>query len=247
VGFFGKKLSFGALKDAVADAATQVSEKVKSVDVAGTIASAKETIVEAGERTLEATHAAYEVTKEKAAVAYESAAEEVRNFDYTQLKSAEFYQESFKHYKDLSQDKVSEYFRSTFEVDKSTMQMVDDVLNRLPVPATTVDDIFAQCKKEAIRRAVASFGLGTLVHDIDQHSADKYDNLSESYKEFKDRSPGLSLHENYGEMQAIREAAEIRGACLGTWKMATTRPNHSLPAMPTLSTSLPRRNISTTS
>ena len=218
MGFFDKKLSFSALKDAVADAAAQVSEKVKSVDVAGTIASARETIVEAGERTLEATHAAYEVTKEKAAVAYDSAAEEVRNFDYTQLKSAEFYQERFEHYKDLGQDKVSEYFHSTFEVDKSTMQMVDDVRNRLPVPATTVDDIFVQCKKEAIRRAVASFGLSTLVHDIDQHSEDKYDNLSENYKKFKDRSPGLSLHDNYGEMQEIRAAAEIRGGILGTVK-----------------------------
>jgi hypothetical protein len=216
VGFFDKKLSFGALRDAVADAAAQVSEKVKSVDVAGTIASAKETIVEAGERTLEVTHAAYEITKEKAAVAYDSAAEEVRNFDYTQLKSAEFYQENFKHYKDLGQDKVSEYFRSTFEIDKSTMQMVDDLRKQLPVPATTVDDIFAQCKKEAIRRAVASFGLGTLVHDIDQHSADKYNNLFESYKKFKVRSLGLSLHDNYGEMQDIREAAAIREGMLGT-------------------------------
>nr|WP_314545492.1 hypothetical protein [uncultured Massilia sp.] len=243
MGFFDKKLSFVALKDAVAEAATkvgetvqnidvankvatvkagvsdaaaQVTEKVKNVDVAGTFASARETIVEVGERTLEVTQTAYEATRDKAALAYESAAEEVRNFDYTQLKSAEFYQGKFQHYKDLSQDKISDYFRSTFEVDKSTLQMVDDVRHRLPVPAETVDDIFAQCKKEAIRRAVASFGLAGLVQDLDQHSADKYSNLSETYKEFKDRSPGLSTHENYAAMNDIRTDAKTNGGILGT-------------------------------
>lgn len=241
MGFFDKKLSFGAMKDAlteaaakvgdtiqsvdiagavaiakssVSDTAALVTEKVKSVDVAATLASAKESIVEAGERTLEATQSAYETTRENACNAYESVAGEVRNFDYGQLKNVEFYQEKFHHYKDISQEKVSEYFRGTFEVDKSTMQMVEDVRHRLPVPADTVDDIFLQCKKEAIRRAVASFGLAGIVQDIDQHSADKYNNLSESYKEFKDRSPGLKTHENYAAMDSIRADAKSRDGML---------------------------------
>lgn len=243
MGFFDKKLSFSALKEAVSDAAAkvgetvqnvelankvaavqasvsetaaQMTEKVKSVDVAGTLAGVKKTLAEAGEHTFEATQAAYGTTKEKAVVAYEAAAEEVRNFDYSLLQNAEFYQEKFKHYTDLGQEKVSGYFRSTFEVDKSTMQIVDDVRSRLPVPATTVDDIFAQCKKEAIRRAVASFGLSGMVQDIDQHSTEKYNNLSERFKEFKNRSPGLSTHGNYAAMDDIRVAATERDGMLAT-------------------------------
>jgi hypothetical protein len=216
MGFFDKKLSFGALKDAVTEAAARVSETVQNVDVASTLAGAKETIAETGGKVMEAAQTAYDATKEKTILAYESTAEEVRNFDYEQLKNAAFYQEKFKHYKDLGQEKVSEYFRGTFEVDKSTMQMVDDVRSRLPVPATTVEDIFAQCKKEAIRRAVASFGLGAIVQGIDQHSADKYSNLSESYKDFKDRSPGLNTHENYAAMNDIRAAAKTDGGMLAT-------------------------------
>lgn len=243
VGFFDKKLSFGALKDAVSEAAAKVSEtvqnvdvagtlatakasvsetaahiteKVKSVDVADTLASAKETLAIASERTIEATQTVYEAAKEKAAIAYDSAAEEVLNFDYSQLKSSEFYQDRFNHYKDLGQEKISEYFHNTFEVDKPTMQMVEDVRSRLPVPATTVDDIFVQCKNEAIRRAVASFGLSGLVQGLDQHSAEKYNNLSETFKEFKDRSPGLNTHDNYAAMNNIRADAAKRDGMLAT-------------------------------
>ena len=135
MGFFDKKLSFGAMKDAmtevaakvgdsiqgvdfagtvasarssVSDTAALVTEKVKSVNVAETLTSARETIIEAGERTLEATQVAYETAREAASNAYVSAAEDARNFDYTQLKKVEFYQETFQHYKDLSQEKVFE-------------------------------------------------------------------------------------------------------------------------------------------
>ena len=97
----------------------------------------------------------YGLTVDAGGKAYQSAADGVRNFDYEQLRQMNFYAEKFTHYKDLSVTKVSEAFRSTFEVDKSTMEMVDDVRGRLPVPAKTVDDIFEQCKREAIRRAVA--------------------------------------------------------------------------------------------
>lgn len=243
MGFFDRKLSFGAMKDAVAgaaakvgdsiqsvdvagavasarasvsDATTLVAEKVKTLEVTGTLASVKETIAEASERTLEVTQAAYESARRNATNAYDSAAEDVRNFDYTQLKKVEFYQDTFQHYKDISQEKISEYFRSTFEVDKSTMQMVSDVRDRLPVPADTVDDIFLQCKKEAIRRAVASFGLSGIVQGIDLHSADKYHNLSESFQQFKGRSPGLATHENYAAMGDIRETARAKDGILAT-------------------------------
>ena len=84
------------------------------------------------------------------------------------------------------------------------------------MPADTVDDIFLQCKKEAIRRAVASFGLSGIVQGMDQHSEDKYHNLSDSYKQFKERSPGLATHENYAAMYNIRETAKIQDGTLAT-------------------------------
>jgi hypothetical protein len=243
MGLFDNKLSFGALKDAMAETTTKVSETMQSVDVAGKVAavktgltdtaakvaekvmdvdvaaalaSTKETIVEASERTLETTQAAYAITRNKVTLAYASTTQEIRNFDYAQLAGVEFYQEKFQHYADLGQDKISAYFRKTFEVDKSTLQMVNDVRNRLPIPVQTVDDIFVQCKKEATRRAVVSFGLAGIVHDIDQHSADKYNNLSETYQKFKNRSPGLSTHENYWAMNDIRDEAIKSGGLFAT-------------------------------
>lgn len=234
VGFFNKKLSLDALKDAVSetaskvsnavqnvdisstvasvkasanDAATRVTQTAKSVDVAGSLSRAKDTLTEFGDRTLTATQTTYESAKEKTVLAYEAAAVEVSNFDYSQLKDTKFYQDRFTYYRDLSQEKVSEYFRNTFEVDKPTMQMVDDARGRLPVPAKTVDDIFEQCKKEAIRRAVASFGLAGMMQEIDLQSEAKYNNLSEAYQQFRDRSPEIRTHENYSDMSNERKNA----------------------------------------
>lgn len=36
-----------------------------------------------------------------------------------------------------------------------------------------------------------NFGLASIMQCIEQHSADKYGNLSETFQEFKDRSSGL--------------------------------------------------------
>jgi hypothetical protein len=59
---------------------------------------------------------------------------------------------------------------------------------RLPVAAETVDDIFDQCKRETMRRAIAAFALSGVVEGIDNRSRAKYANLSESYNEFSARS-----------------------------------------------------------
>lgn len=209
MGLFDKKLSFSAMKDAVTGAAAKVSEAVQSADVQNAIRSVKETAVAVTERTTEVTKIAYTATKEKVASTYESVSEEVRTFDYTELRRSEYYQERYAHYSDLGSKKVSEYFRATFEVDKSTMQMVEDVRSRLPVSAKTVDDIFDQCKHEAMRRAISAFALGGVLQDIDNRSEAKYGNLSESYKEFSDRS-GFSMTDdpNFASMSNTRDEAK---------------------------------------
>jgi hypothetical protein len=215
MGLFDKKLSFGAVKDAVKSASIKVSETVQHVDVKGTITRVTETAASITECTTDATKIAYAVTKEKAINAYESVSEEVRSFDYTKLSNAEYYQERYGHYSDLGSKKVSEYFRATFEVDKSTMEMVNDVRSRLPVPARTVDDIFEQCKREAVRRAIATFALGGIVQDIDNRSEAKYTNLSESYKEFGDRSGHYMTDDpNFAAMKDARKDARDKFTAL---------------------------------
>lgn len=208
MGLFDKKLSFSAMKDAVANAAAKVSETVQSEDAKGAIGRLREVAVSVTERTTEVTKTAYAATKEKAVNSYELVSEEVRNFDYTDLRRLEYYQERCGHYTELGSKKVTEYFHATFEVDKSTMEMVDAVRSRLPVPAKTVDDIFEQCKREAMRRAIAAFALGGVVQDIDSHSEAKYANLSESYKQFSDRSGNAMTDDpNFASMSDTRSEA----------------------------------------
>lgn len=206
--FDSKKFSVQGLKNALSDGAAMVSSAVQNVDVQGIVDNAKDVAASAAEKATKATKAAYEVTKDKASSAYETASEHVTSFDYSELRRKEFYQECFNHYKDLGTQKISESFRATFEVDMSTMEMVDGVRSRLPVPATTIDDIFEQCKREAMRRAISSFALAGVMRDIDNRSQAKYENLAESYKEFKDRSGHrMTADENFADLSNERDAA----------------------------------------
>lgn len=218
---------FDKMKGAVGEAAAKVSATVQNTDFKGALASAKEVAATAVERTSDVAKTAYATTKEKAVSAYEVVSEEVQNFDHTQLKKGEFYQERFERYKDLGAQKVSAYFHSTFEVDKSTMDMVEDVRKRLPVPAKTVDDIFEQCKREAMRRAIATFALSSVIQDIDNRSAAKYDNLSESYTQFSDRSGHrMTADPNFAAMANEREDAQRQ------WPLLEDGYNKSQPLDP---------------
>ena len=144
---------------------------------------------------------------------YAYAKESLQEFDYEQLKRKEFYIQKGKEYSELSIDKVSSYFKSTFEVDKSTMEMVDDVRKRLPVPAKDIDDIFEQCKRQTIQRAISVFALSGLFEKVDDHSAEKYAKLSQDYKEwYEENAYALNAgNENFANMQNIRREAGVIG------------------------------------
>ena len=89
--------------------------------------------------------------------------------------------------------------------------MVSDLQGNLPVPAKTSEDIFEQCRNVAIQRTMASFFLNNTANSIDDHSQAKYENVSESYKEFGGRIGEHNLrnsHENFAAMQEIRNAAK---------------------------------------
>ncbi|UTY59922.1 hypothetical protein [Massilia sp. erpn] len=195
MGLFSSKLSLNALKEAV-------SETVQKSGVGEKLGNAADSIVQAGER-------AVRTGAEQATQAYASLTDSLSSYDYSRLGQAEFYQERYAHYKDLSASKVEEYFRSTFEVDKTTMKMVDDIRAGLPIPVATADDIFTQCKREAMRRAIASFGLAGIVHDLDARSEAKYNNLSESYGEFRAKAPHrLNADSNFAALSDERQAAQ---------------------------------------
>lgn len=105
--------------------------------------------------------------------------------------------------KDLSVEKVSHYFKSTFEIDKTTAAIIDDVRNQLPSRPQDVDDIFEQCKREAYRRAISAFCLSPLMTGLDSKLEDRYANLSTDYTEFSSKN-NLHDNQNFSEMKNQR-------------------------------------------
>lgn len=106
----------------------------------------------------------------------DKATDTIKKFDFDEAKEATF------QFSQRSVEKLNKYFRATFELDKTTFDMVQDIRNRLPTPASSMDEIYDQCRKEAIRRAIAAFMMGNI---IDERSQAKYDKLSDSYDTYR--------------------------------------------------------------
>lgn len=210
MGWLDGKIS--AVKKSVSETISNASEAVANIDIkkaACDLADAATTVATAATaRTKEIGADTYASTKEKLTVAKSATIEAVSSFDYSELNKTDFYSRNFNHYKELSASKVSELYRSTFEVDKTTMEMVNDVRGQLPVPAQTIDDIFEQCKREAMKRTIAAFALGGVLKDIDNRSADKYENLSDRYSTFaKDNAYQIKAAKPFAEMVNERNDA----------------------------------------
>lgn len=143
--------------------------------------------------------------------AYEQAKEKIDNIDWDELTDMDAQKANTIRYWETGTEKINQWARSTFEVDKDTFQMVSDLQGNLPVPAKTSEDIFEQCRNVAIQRAMASFFLNNTANSIDDYSQAKYENLSENYKEFGGRIGEHNLrnsHENFAAMQDTRNAAK---------------------------------------
>lgn len=143
--------------------------------------------------------------------AYEQAKEKIDNIDWDELTDMDAQKANTIRYWEIGTEKINQWARSTFEVDKDTFQMVSDLQGNLPVPAKTSEDIFEQCRNVAIQRAMASFFLNNTANSIDDYSQAKYENLSENYKEFGGRIGEHNLrnsHENFAAMQDTRNAAK---------------------------------------
>lgn len=212
MGWLDGKLS--AVKKSVSETISNASEAVAGIDIkdaaSGLVDAATTAATAAAIKTKEASIDAYTATKEKASSIQNTTSEAISSFDYSEFVTTEFYSRNFERYKELSSAKVTELYRSTFEVDKTTMEMVDDIRGRLPVAAQTVDDIFEQCKREAMKRAIAAFALGGVLNDVDNHSADKYDNLSVRYSSFaKDNAYQIKASKPFADMVNERNDASI--------------------------------------
>lgn len=211
--FNKKKFSFDSVKQAVSDTTAKVSDSIKNTDLKGAVETTQNKVSDLYNKATESSKNAYENTANRISESYESAKDAISSFDYSQLKNKEFYYEKGKEYANLSSEKILAYFKGTLEIDKSTMEIVDEVKRKLPVPVETVDDIFDQCKKEAIRRTISLFMLKNLSDKIDSASEDKYSKLSIDYKGWYDENEYYlnAGNENFASMQNQRSDAQPIG------------------------------------
>ncbi|CAI1184613.1 Uncharacterised protein [Serratia fonticola] len=204
--FLGKKLSIVNLKDKVESAKNKAVEAAGSFkDSAGSLSNvAMETGKDWGTKVIEVGGKATNNAKKMA----EGTVDAVQNFDYETSK------EKASDLVVRSAGKMTDYFKQTLEVDKTTMEVVQEIRSRLPTPVSTVDQIFDQCRDEALRRAVSVFMLGSILNNVDSHSVLKYDKLSVNWKEFRKNNENESLigstHKNYAEMKdAIKDEGMV--------------------------------------
>lgn len=182
-----KKLGDAAGKGA--EAATAASQMVKDFDYQEAQATAKRTASNIADQAGKATTKAIDTVMEhdyagtrdyladqavKASDGVvnmkDSAVDAVQSFDLNETTEAAI------KFSKQSASKLNRMFRDTLELDKTTFDMVNDVKKRLPTPASSVDDIYEQCRKESIRRAIAAFMPGGI---LDEKSAAKYGKLTD--------------------------------------------------------------------
>lgn len=227
--------SLQKLKDKAAEAKNKVVEATVNVDVKGSLNTmsekatkatesgkqhailAKESIgnsieqvkdVDWNEKTAEFSDAG-KAQALRAKVALEGSMEQVKDVDWSEQLSADNLKSQFVDYKDLALDKVGGYLTATFEIDKDTSEIVESLKGKLPVPVQNTEDLLDQCKNDALRRAAAAFFLTPSMMGIDDHSAQKYDNLSESYKNFSDKvGHGMFDDPNFADMKDTRHSAK---------------------------------------
>jgi hypothetical protein len=100
--------------------------------------------------------------------------------------------------------KLSGIFRETFEIDKSAEEIVDDIRKSMPAPVSSVNEIFDACKREALQRAMAAFGLSPVMIGLDASLERKFDDLSMDYAEFR-QEHNLHSSENFKAMHRERD------------------------------------------
>ena len=204
MGFFSKMADLSAgLKDSVVASTEKVVAAANEAELGAKLSGLKNNVLEGG--------ADYLATgKDKASELAKSASQKLKDIETENLKRPEFYVNKFNEYKDLGTDKVAGYFKTTFEVDKTTAEMLEGIRNRLPSRPQDLDHIFEQCKREAFQRAISAFCLAPIMAGLDNKLEARYANLSVDYKTFKSEN---NLHDNpnFTGMNNERYAARRNG------------------------------------
>jgi hypothetical protein len=201
MGLFGNKLSSlgSGLKDSLADAKNKVVAAAERVEMPATLTDLTDKVT-SGAADL------YASGKGHAARLTDMASEKLGQIDYDALKRRDTYVTKFHEYKDIGVEKVSAYYRSTFEVDKTTSEMISDLRGRLPARPKDVDDIFERIKGEAFQRAISAFCLAPIMQGLDNKLEGRYANLSVSYRDYQDQTT-LDAHPNYAKFEDVRKDA----------------------------------------
>lgn len=199
------------------DAGTLLKKiKTNSNEALSTVSENSTKIIDSTKKSLDDTKKkAINLTDKSKIIAtesFEKSKSVIENIDWEKITDSKYQKESLIKYWQSGTNKLNEIARSTLEIDKNTMDMVSDLRSRLPVPAETLDDIFIQCRKVALQRAIAAFFLSGTADVIDQNSTEKYENLSESYKDYSDRigEHNIRSHKNFSNMQDQRYEARSK-------------------------------------
>lgn len=197
---FGSKLATlgSGLKDSLAEAKNKMVAAADNIEILPTLTEFSE---KASSRASEYITAG----KEQAEKLKGRVSERLSEVDYDALKRPDTYVNKFHEYKDLGAERVVGLYRSTFEVDKTTSEMISGIRDRLPARAKDVDDIFEQCKREALRRAISAFCLAPIMGALDDKLESRYSNLSVPYKTF--RKQPLDNDPNYVKFENARSDA----------------------------------------
>ncbi|WP_322093719.1 hypothetical protein [Paraburkholderia bannensis] len=203
MGFLGNKLAaFGSgLKDSLAEAKSKAVELADRVEVPAVLSDLTDTVTSKAKDYAAA-------GKEQAGKLVDKVSDTFSDVDYESLTRRDTYVVKFREYTELGSEKISSYFRATFEVDKTTEQMIADVRRRLPVPASNLDDIFEQCKREAYQRTIAAFFLGPGMMELDEELAARYANLSVDFKTFKQQNRDMKDDPNFARLSNERGDAQ---------------------------------------
>lgn len=199
MGLFGNKLAAlgGGMMDSLAEAKAKVVAAAENVEIMPTLSDLTAKAARHASAYGSAGIAQAENLKGRVTDC-------LNEIDYEALSRPATYANKFSEYKDLSAEKVSSLYRSTFEVDKTTAEMIAGIRGRLPARAKDVDDIFEQCKQEALRRAISAFALAPLLSTFDEKLQARYSNLSVSYKAFEPQNR-LNDDPSFVKLENIRK------------------------------------------
>ncbi|MFM0337975.1 hypothetical protein [Paraburkholderia fungorum] len=184
------------MKDSFAEAKSKVVSAVERVEMPTAVFKLADKVANGASEL-------YISGKEHTSRLTDMASEKLAQIDYDALKRRDTYVTKFHEYKDLGAEKVSAYYRSTFEVDKTTSQIISDLRGRMPARAKDVDEIFERIKREALQRAISAFCLAPIMQELDNKLGGRYDNLSVTYRDYRD-STRLDNHPSYAAFQNER-------------------------------------------